>query len=134
MSKFIVLALSICAFSFHAFADEAESGTEIAPIKYDLADANKGENRLDVHAAVEKYFEEHPDCESQRERICEAYVLKSKSEKCGDGYKLAESDGWNLNATKINARNYERSPSQGGSRPPGQSQHKAYGFGVCHKF
>ena len=132
----IALVFSSIAFAEDAAAPAAQALPGVIPSDFNLADVPRAdENRpLSVQEAVEQYLAENPQCEDQPERICEVRILRSRSEKCGKGFKLADASGWQLNATSFKARQYDRSPSQGGSRPPGQSGHRVYGFGVCHKF
>jgi hypothetical protein len=136
MSKILLLTLSLI-FTSVAFAEEAEQAPlpGVVPSDFNLADVNNDEAKpLDVQAAVEKYLEENPECADQPERICEVKILKTKTEKCGKGFKLADASGWRLNATSFKAREYERGMAQTGARAPNQKGHRVYGFGVCHKF
>ncbi len=116
--------------------ENAEAPAAVVPSDFDLANVNRPDatDPLNIQAAVERYLAENPDCEDQPERICEVKILKDKKEKCGKGFKLADSSGWQLNATKFKARQYEKGMAQSGARPPTQKGHSVYGFGVCHKF
>ncbi len=139
--KILIIALALVSSSL-TFADEPAAAQQptalegVIPLDFDLANVGQfDDDPLKVRKAVEKYLEEHPDCVSEFSSACDVKILKEPADKCGKSMrKVTEVGGVHLGPASWKARQYDRSPSQGGSRPPGQSGHRVYGIGFCYKY